>query len=358
MKLDMYVIKDGKELRCGYTTGSCATAAAKAAVTMLETGKIVNYIEIDTPAGVRLKLEINNQKIHRNKASCSVVKDGGDDPDVTDGMEIFAKVEKRDDNKILIDGGIGIGRIMRKGLFGKIGEAAINPVPRQMIEKEIKGISNQGYNVIIYAPEGEKISEKTYNKNIGIQGGISIIGTKGIVYPMSEEALIKTIYMEVDAIEDSYGKDNIILVPGNYGEKLVETLDLQGGVVKISNFIGDSILYIYNKGFKSITLVGHIGKFAKLSIGVFNTHSKVCDGRMEAFVYYLALRGAPKSLLEKVNNAITAEEGLDICIDAGFGDIVKDMEKGAELRIKKYLKDENYKVKVIMYSMERGIHMG
>lgn len=358
MKLDMYVIKDGKELRCGYTTGSCATAAAKAAVTMLETGKIVNYIEIDTPAGVRLKLEINNQKIHRNKASCSVVKDGGDDPDVTDGMEIFAKVEKRDDNKILIDGGIGIGRIMRKGLFGKIGEAAINPVPRQMIEKEIKGISNQGYNVIIYAPEGEKISEKTYNKNIGIQGGISIIGTKGIVYPMSEEALIKTIYMEVDAIEDSYGKDNIILVPGNYGEKLVETLDLQGGVVKISNFIGDSILYIYSKGFKSITLVGHIGKFAKLSIGVFNTHSKVCDGRMEAFVYYLALRGAPKSLLEKVNNAITAEEGLDICIDAGFGDIVKDMEKGAELRIKKYLKDENYKVKVIMYSMERGIHMG
>ena len=358
MKLDMYVIKDGKELRCGYTTGSCATGAAKAAVTMLETGKIVNYIEIDTPAGVRLKLEINNQKIHRNKASCSVVKDGGDDPDVTDGMEIFAKVEKRDDNKILIDGGIGIGRIMRKGLFGKIGEAAINPVPRQMIEKEIKGISNQGYNVIIYAPEGEKISEKTYNKNIGIQGGISFIGTKGIVYPMSEEALIKTIYMEVDAIEDSYGKDNIILVPGNYGEKLVETLDLQGGVVKISNFIGDSILYIYSKGFKSITLVGHIGKFAKLSIGVFNTHSKVCDGRMEAFVYYLALRGAPKSLLEKVNNAITAEEGLDICIDAGFGDIVKDMEKGAELRIKKYLKDENYKVKVIMYSMERGIHMG
>ena len=358
MKLDMYVIKDGKELRCGYTTGSCATAAAKAAVYMLESGEIVNYIEIDTPAGIRLKLELNNQKIEESSAFCCVIKDGGDDPDVTDGMEIYAKVEKREDKEIVIDGGVGIGRITRKGLFGEIGEAAINPVPRQMIEKEIGEISKNGYNVIIYAPEGEKISKKTFNKNIGIEGGISIIGTKGIVYPMSEEALIKTIYMEVDAIEDKFGKDSIILTPGNYGEKIAKSLKLDGKVVKISNFVGDSILYIYNKGFKSMTLVGHIGKFAKLSIGIFNTHSKVSDARMEAFIYYLALRNAPMELLEKVNNAITAEEALNICIEEGYGTIVKDMEKGAELRIKRYLKDENYPVKVIMYSMERGVYMG
>lgn len=358
MNLDMYVIKDGKKLRCGYTTGSCAAGAAKAAALMLETGNKINYIEIDTPAGIRLKLEVNDQEIFCKKASCSIVKDGGDDPDSTDGMKIYAEVEKREDGKVLIDGGVGIGRIKRKGLFGEIGDSAINPVPRKMIEKEVGEVSNSGYNILIYAPEGEEISKKTYNKNIGIEGGISIIGTKGIVYPMSEDALIKTIYMEVDMIEERYGKDNIILVPGNYGEKIANSLGLVDRIVKISNFIGDSILYIYNKGFKSITLIGHIGKFSKLSIGVFNTHSKICDARMEAFIYYLALRGAPMKILEKVGKAITAEEGLNICIDEGYGEIIRDMELGAEMRIRKYLKDEDYPVKVIIYSMERRVYMG
>lgn len=358
MTLEMYVIKEGKRLRCGYTTGSCAAGAAKAAAMMLETGRKIRYVEIDTPAGVRLKLEINNQKIEKEVASCSIVKDGGDDPDVTDGMEIFAEVRKREDNKIIIDGGKGVGRIKRKGLFGKVGQAAINPVPMKMIEKEVSEVSSRGYDISIYAPRGEEIGKKTFNENIGIEGGISIIGTKGIVYPMSEDALIKTIYMEVDMIKETYGTDNIVLVPGNYGEKISDSLGLSEGRVKISNYIGDSILYIYNKGFKSITLVGHVGKFSKLSIGVFNTHSKVCDGRMEAFIYYLALNGAPRELLDKVNNAITAEEGLNICIEAGYGEIVKSMEHGAEEKIRKYLKDENYPVKVIIYSMERGVDMG
>ncbi len=358
MTLEMYVIKEGKRLRCGYTTGSCAAGAAKAAAIMLETGQKIRYVEIDTPAGVRLKLEINNQKIEKEVASCSIVKDGGDDPDITDGMEIFAEVRKREDNKIIIDGGKGVGRIRRKGLFGKVGQAAINPVPMKMIEKEVSEVSSRGYDISIYAPRGEEIGKKTFNENIGIEGGISIIGTKGIVYPMSEDALIKTIYMEVDMIKETYGTDNIVLVPGNYGEKISDSLGLSEGRVKISNYIGDSILYIYNKGFKSITLVGHVGKFSKLSIGVFNTHSKVCDGRMEAFIYYLALNGAPRELLDKVNNAITAEEGLNICIEAGYGQIVKSMERGAEEKIRKYLKDESYPVKVIIYSMERGVNMG
>jgi len=218
---------------------------------------------------------------------------------------------------------------MRKGLFGNVGEAAINPVPRQMIDKEVSEVSKSGYDITIYAPKGEEISRKTYNKNIGIEGGISIIGTKGIVYPMSEDALIKTIYLEVDMIEEKYGKDNIILVPGNYGEKIADSLNMKESRVKMSNYIGDTILYIYNKGFKSMTLIGHIGKLSKLSIGVFNTHSKVCDGRMEAFVYYLALRGAPIELLDRINNCMTAEEALDRCIEAGYGEIVGDMSKGS-----------------------------
>lgn len=353
--LDMYVIKEGKRLRCGYTTGSCAAAAAKAAAIMLETNKIIQFVEIDTPADIRLKLEVHSRKIDKDKVSCSIIKDAGDDPDNTDGIEIYAEVKKREDKVVNIDGGVGIGRIVRKGLFGEIGQAAINPVPLKMIEKEVREVSNNGYDVTIYAPQGEIIAKKTFNANIGIEGGISIIGTKGIVYPMSEDALIKTIYMEVDMVEETYGLNNIILVPGNYGEKISDTLGLSKGRVKISNYIGDSILYIYNKGFKSMTLVGHIGKFSKLSVGVFNTHSKVCDGRMEAFIYYLALMGAPRELLDKVNNAITAEEGLNICIKAGYGEVIKNMERGAEEKIRKYLKDENYPVKVIIYSMERGV---
>lgn len=358
MTLDMYVIKEGKKLRCGYTTGSCAAASAKAAAIMLETGKKINYVEIDTPAEIRLKLEVNNQKVDGNTASCSIIKDAGDDPDVTDGMEIYAWVEKRNDGKVFIDGGQGIGRIKRKGLLGQIGEAAINPIPRQMIEKEVREVSSNGYDVTIYAPQGETISKRTYNKNIGIEGGISIIGTKGIVYPMSEDALIKTIYLEIDTLEETRGKDQIILVPGNYGEKIADSLNLTDCKVKMSNYIGDSILYSYNKGFESMTLIGHIGKFSKLSIGVFNTHSKVCDARMEAFIYYLALHRAPIELLERVGQALTAEEGLNICINEGYGQIVKDMERGAEERIRKYLKDESYPVKVIIYSMERGVYMG
>lgn len=354
----LYIIKEGKSLRCGYTTGSCGAGAAKAAAIMLEKKEIINYVGIDTPAGIRLKLEVSNQKLEDEYASCSIIKDGGDDPDVTDGMEIFAKVFKRKDGQVIIDGGTGIGRIKRKGLFGEIGDAAINPVPRQMIEKEVKEVSNDGYDVLIYAPKGEEISKKTYNKNIGVEGGISIIGTKGIVYPMSDDALLKTIYMEVDIVEEKYGKDNIILVPGNYGEKMVEELNMAGGKVKVSNFIGDSLLYIYNKGFKYITLIGHIGKFSKLSLGVFNTHSRVCDGRMEAFIYYLALRGASMEIIHKIMNTITAEEALNICIENGYKEIVRDMEKGCEDRIRKYLKDENFPVRVIIYSMERGINMG
>lgn len=354
-KLDLYIIKGGEKLRCGYTTGSCAAAASKAAALMLERGEYINYVEIDTPASVRLKLEVYNQEIENESASCSIKKDAGDDPDNTDGIHIFSRVKKRRDGKINIDGGIGIGRIKTRGLLGKVGDAAINPVPLKMIESELRGVSNSGYDVLIYAPEGEMIGKKTFNKNIGIEGGISIIGTKGIVYPMSEEALVKTIYMEMDSIADQKGTDGIVLVPGNYGEKLAASLNINTPMVKVSNFIGDSLLYAYKKGFKNITLVGHIGKFSKLALGVFNTHSKVCDARMEAFVYYLSFMSSPIELLQRINDTLTAEEAIEICIEEGYGGVVANMENGAETRIKKYLKDEDINVKVIIYSMNRGV---
>ena len=355
MSLDLYIIKNGENLRCGYTTGSCAAAASKAAVLMLETGKRVDYIEIDTPAGVPLKLEVTNQKFSKNQASCSIVKDAGDDPDVTDGIEIFSKVVENDKGESTIDGGLGVGRVTSKSIFGNIGQAAINKVPREMILKEVSAISDKSYDICIYVPMGETIAKKTFNKNIGIEGGISIIGTKGIVYPMSDDALLKTIYMEVDTIAKARGKETILLVPGNYGEKIGQTLYPDIPMVKISNFIGESLLYIYKSGFKSVKLMGHVGKFSKLAIGVFNTHSKICDGRMEAFIYYLALKGAPLDFIKKIDSLLTAEEALNVCLDSGYGSIKSDMEKGAEMRVKRYIKDEDFKVEVKIYSMERGV---
>ena len=351
---ELYVVKEGKKLRCGYTTGSCGAAAAKACVIMLEEGRTIDRVSIDTPSGIVLDLEVHNPQTGDESASCCIVKDGGDDPDVTDGMEIYAGVSRRQDDRIVIDGGEGIGRITRKGLFGNVGEAAINPVPRKMIAEEIRKVSERGFDVILSAPKGSEIGKMTFNENIGIEGGISIIGTTGIVEPMSDQALLKTIYMEADAIYGE-GYREVILFPGRYGEKMVEEMGLSGKRIMISNFVGDAVLYCYHKGFHKITLVGHIGKLSKLSVGAFNTHSRVCDVRMEAFVYYLALAKAPYEVLEKVKRCVTTEEALDVVFDNGLASVIHDMTVGCVDRLKRYLKDDGFDISVVMYSMKYGV---
>lgn len=353
---DNYIIKYGKSLRCGYTTGSCAAGAAKAAAIMLISGEKLEEISIDTPAGIVLTLNLLNINIEEGNASCCIIKDAGDDPDSTDKIEIYARVSKRDDFKIVIDGGEGIGLITRSGFWGKNGTAAINPVPRKMIADELSKVSNCGFNVLIYAPMGREIAKKTFNSNLGIIDGISIIGTKGIVEPMSEDALKRSIYIEIDDAYDR-GMSEIVLFLGNYGENVVENLNLHGSKIKISNFIGDMLLYSKNKGFEKITLVGHIGKLCKLSIGAFNTHSKICDVRIEAFVYYLALNGAPLSLINCVNECKTSEEALKIIIDHNYPIVINNMVDGCIDRIKRYIKDGNNEccIDVIMYSMDYGI---
>lgn len=353
---DNYIIKHGKSLRCGYTTGSCAAGAAKAAAEMLLSREKLESISIDTPAGIILTLKLEDIHIEEDHAYCCIVKDAGDDPDSTDKIEIYAKVCKRNDSKIVIDGGEGIGLITRSGFWGKSGTAAINPVPRKMITDEVSKISNCGFNVLIYAPRGREIAKKTFNSNLGIIHGISIIGTKGIVEPMSDDALKRSIYLEID---DSYDKGmrEIVLFLGNYGEKVVDGLNLQGAKIKISNFIGDMLLYSKNKGFHKITLVGHIGKLCKLSIGAFNTHSKICDVRIEAFVYYLALNSAPLELINCVNECKTSEEALKLIIDNNYPVVINEMIFGCIGRIKRYLKNEDNEccIDVIMYSMDYGI---
>ncbi|HWQ30630.1 MAG TPA: cobalt-precorrin-5B (C(1))-methyltransferase CbiD [Negativicutes bacterium] len=351
---DIFVIKDGRRLRCGYTTGSCAAAAAKAAAVMLVSGREIGSVEIDTPSGVRLELAVHKAFIGSDHASCCVVKDAGDDPDVTDKLEIWARVSRRKDREIAIYGGEGIGIITRKGFWGEPGQAAINPVPRKMIREELNKVSETGCDVLIYAPGGREAAKRTFNENIGIIGGISIIGTSGIVEPMSEDALKKTIYLEVDSAFEE-GEKELVLFPGNYGEKAIYEMKLPGKGIKISNYIGDALSYINEKGFSRVTLVGHIGKLCKLSIGAFNTHSRICDARMEAFVYYLALAGAPAELLSQINGCRTSEEAVKLTKEAGYGSVFDEMSRGCEERIKRYLKKSTMNIRVVMYSMDCGV---
>ncbi len=351
---NLFVYHKGKKLRCGYTTGSCATAAAKAAAWMLHHQEQIDRVEIDTPADIALTLDVLNPEYNRQKASCSIKKDAGDDHDATDNLEIRVEVEKRSDGKVVIEGGKGVGRITKSGFWGDPGEAAINPVPRQMITKEVTEIADTGWDVLITVPEGEKIAGNTLNSKLGITGGISIIGTTGIVEPMSNEALKQTIYLEIDDIARE-STEEILLHLGNYGLKMARDLELTAPGVKISNFIGDAVLYCRNKEFKKVTLIGHIGKLCKLSIGAFNTHSSICDLRLEAFVFYLALAGAPQELIKQVIACSDSEEALELILDQHYEKIVTKMREGCIDRIRDYVKKPDFQVEILIYSFKKGL---
>ncbi|MCI5674798.1 MAG: cobalt-precorrin-5B (C(1))-methyltransferase CbiD [Ezakiella sp.] len=341
-------------LRLGYTTGSCAAGASLAAALLLE-DDLRDNIKLMTPAGIELDLKVYDLHKEGEWAVAAIKKDAGDDEDATDGALIYSKLRKKK-GPTTIDGGEGIGIITKKGLFGKIGEKAINPTPRKMILDALNLVSDDSYEVVIYVPNGNEIAKRTYNENMGIVGGISIIGSSGIVYPMSEDALLKTIELDINVNKAEYGLDKgILLVPGNYGEKMKSKYNIDMPHAQMSNFIGEALKYAYKAGYKKIYLLGHIGKFSKLSLGIFNTHSKNSDTRMEAFVYYLFMIDAPREFILKISNLNTAEEAMNICIDAGYEKAIKLMESGASDRIKKYLKDEDIEVKVMIYSMEKGL---
>jgi len=313
-----------KTLRNGFTTGTCATIAAKAATRMIFGKEDVEKESVLVPKGVVVTTEIYDIQRDEHFVSCAVKKDAGDDPDVTNGILIYAKVTLTDDEGIIIHGGEGVGRVTKAGLSQKIGEAAINPVPKQMIEKEVREILDKngyqkGCQVLVYVPEGKEIAKKTFNPRLGIVDGISILGTTGIVEPMSERALLESISVEMN-VAKANGVEHLILTPGNYGEDFIrDTLkvDMRNSV-KISNFIGEAVDMAVEKGFQSILLVGHVGKVVKVAAGIMNTHSHVADARMEIFVTHAALEGAPVEVLEKMMDAVTTDEAIRILKETSY----------------------------------------
>ena len=332
MELNEYIEKGGQKLRLGYTTGSCAAAAAKAAASMLLTGRIISQVSLQTPKGLKLILDIEDIRFRQGNCSpgkdrkeiplpgaepapcqkdqcrqgplhpgytefsavsCAVRKDSGDDPDITNHVLIYATAARSDKPGIQIDGGEGVGRVTKPGLDQPVGSAAINSTPRRMSAEAGQEVLRDerenrpdavppGLDITISVPGGRELAAKTFNPRLGIEGGISILGTSGIVEPMSDQALLDTIRVEV-RVRKEEGLTILPAAPGNYGknfflEKYGFSLET---AVTASNFIYDTVLMAADAGFRRMLFVGHIGKLVKVAGGIRNTHSQYGDHRME-----------------------------------------------------------------------------
>lgn len=316
--MEEYIVKGGKKLRLGYTTGSCAAAAAKAAAWMLLTGKRKEHIQLDTPKGISLNLDVLQINMEKDTVSCAIEKDSGDDPDITKGSLVFAQVTCTETPEITIDGGQGVGRVTKGGLDQPVGAAAINSVPRQMIRENLEEVCrltdyHGGLSVMISVPDGEQLAKKTFNPRLGIVGGISILGTTGIVEPMSEQALVDTIRVELRQ-RRANGAEYVLLTPGNYGSDYIQKgigIDPKIAVLT-SNFIGESLDICKELGFKGALLIGHIGKLVKIAGGMLNTHSKYGDCRMDIMAAHAGAAGLPAAEIAQMLHCATCDDAVRI----------------------------------------------
>lgn len=358
--MEQYIEKDGKRLRLGYTTGSCAAAAAKAAAWMLLTGKRKETITLDTPKGIRLELPVREIEMGKDAVSCAIEKDSGDDPDVTKGMLIFASVHRTDEPGVHIDGGEGIGRVTKRGLDQAVGNAAINSVPRQMIRENVEEVMaladfSGGLAVVISAPGGGEIAKKTFNPRLGIVGGISILGTTGIVEPMSEAALVETIRVELRQ-RRALGRDYALLTPGNYGSDFIrQNLDVDlNTAVQVSNFLGDALDICRDLGFRGALLVGHIGKLVKVAGGMMNTHSKYGDCRMEILAAHAGASGADAERVREILDCAACDDAVRILRECGLAEATLARVTERVLFHLAHRADE-MEAGVLMFSKEYGI---
>ena len=356
-----------KKLRYGFTTGSCAAAAAKAALLMLLGDGDIHNVTIITPKGIPYNAEIVDitRSGDGKEVSCAVIKDGGDDPDVTTGASVYAAVSLTDEEGIEILGGEGVGRVTKPGLDQPVGEAAINSVPRKMIRENLSeiilkaGLTGRGVRVTISVPGGEELALKTFNPRLGILGGISVLGTTGIVEPMSDKAVLDTVRTQI-RVRKASGKDVLIAAPGNYGLKfLTDTYGTrEEDVVLSSNFIYDTVQMAIDEGFEKILFAGHIGKLIKVAGGIRNTHSRYGDHRME-ILNEIVKDNLPKALLpeydslkDRINECVTTEEAVRIIGEEGISEAVfEDMAERIKSNLEEWARGK-ISAQVIVFANE------
>ncbi|MCR4890632.1 MAG: cobalt-precorrin-5B (C(1))-methyltransferase CbiD [Lachnospiraceae bacterium] len=379
-------------MRHGFTTGSCAAAASAAAAYMLLTGREMKEILIDTPKGVPFTAEILEVTRGEKSVKCAVRKDAGDDPDITNGSLVFSEVTvveggarwehaeevpsgasnegkgasspkpyQDSDVEIRIDGGEGVGRVTMPGLDQPMGNAAINSVPRRMIREEVLKICeftdfHGVLSCLISIPAGVNLAKKTFNPKLGIVGGISVLGTSGVVEPMSMRALLETIRVELN-VRKAGGYENVIVAPGNYGRDFLKReygYDIDKSV-KCSNFIGDAIDMAADLGFQKMLLVGHIGKLIKVSGGVMNTHSREGDCRMELLAASALLAGADGDTARSLLSCVTTEDGITILNEAGLTERTMEIVFEKVMAALEKRADERIEMECILYSNVFGV---
>ncbi len=358
--MDDYAYVNGKKLRKGFTTGTCATAATAAAISMILNQDIEEKVTVSTANGVEVTMDIKDPSFGELTASAAVEKDGGDDADATHGLLIYSTVTLLpDSNDIEIDGGEGVGRVTQKGLKCDVGMAAINPTPRAMIEKTARQLLGPdcGAEIIISVPGGEETAKLTYNSRLGIVGGISILGTTGIVNPMSEDSWKASITIELTMLYNQ-GYRSVVLAPGNYGEDFAtNVLGIPPHrIVNMSNFVGHVLKEVQRIGFTRVLMVGHMGKFVKVAGGIFSTHSKDSDARMEIIMANLALLGAPVELLEKVDQCITTDAAGTLIEEYHYEEVYQVLVDKMKFRSERLLRNRKPEVSidVVTFGTEAG----
>ena len=341
MAFEHYIYTGTTRLSCGYTTGSCAALAAQAACRMLLSQAPADRASIVTPSGLPVEVDVVDASFDEGCAECAVRKDAGDDADVTDGALVYARVGfarsgadaagdgSASGQEVSVDGGEGVGRVTLPGLEQPVGTAAINATPRAMIERAVRDVCEaEGFSgnmaVTISVPEGAALAAKTFNPHLGIEGGISILGTTGIVEPRSLAALRDSIELEIRQ-HAALGAHGIVLTPGNYGEQFIaDHFRLHGvPVVVISNFVGDALDCCAREGFTHVLVVGHIGKLVKVAGGIMDTHSRTADCRAEILAAHAAMAGAGQGVVRDVMSSITTAAALGAIEAAGVGAAVR-----------------------------------
>jgi cobalt-precorrin-5B (C1)-methyltransferase len=328
-----------KKLRSGYTTGTCAAAAAKAAV-LAHYEQFPALVEVLSPQGQSIMVPVQTSSRTDHGGTATVIKDSGDDPDITNGTEIIVDVELTAQCDIVIKAGVGVGIVTKPGLSVPVGEPAVNPGPRKMIMQSLRTLlgPDQGAIVTISIPEGTKLAKRTLNPTLGIVGGLSIIGTTGIVHPMSEEAFKNSLTPQI-SIAKAQGYEQLILVPGKIGQDIAinEYLLPAEAVVQTSNFIGHMLESAVEQGIKRVLLFGHLGKLVKVAAGIFHTHNRMADARMETLAAYMGAAGAPPEALQAILDCTTTEAAMPIIAQYQLTSVYRTLAQRASARAMRYV---------------------
>lgn len=326
-----------KFLRSGYTTGACAAAGVKAALIFMTTGEVVREVEITALDGTLLKIPVASVEKISNGVRAEVIKFSGDDPDITNGASVFTTVKRILGDEIIFKAGLGVGHVTKAGLQLPIGEPAINPGPRKLIQKVAAEFNIGGLEVEIAIPAGVELAKKTLNPILGVEGGLSVIGTTGVLRPMSEEAFKNSLVPQID-VAKAAGFDTLVFVPGKIGETIAKQLGFDdGAIIQTSNFIGFMLEAAVERQIQKIILCGHLGKLAKVAAGVFHTHNRVADGRLETLAAYSAAEGLSASEVQKILDANTTEDAAQIISANHLERVYKKIAARASLRAERYV---------------------